>query len=267
MCAEKQGSHILLQMDNTTAVAYVRKQGGSRSLECNKIAREISHFCKSKNIWITVSHIPRISNEVADKESRVFNDQTEWMLHSEVFRDVTECLGVPDTDMFASRINHQCEKYCAWRPDPHAFAVDAFTVTWTNLFVYCFPPFSVVNRVLQKIQMEEAEVILIVPYWTTQSWFAKLTRMLIELPLLLPRKRDLLTLPFNKSARHPLAAKLRLMACRLSGKSSKAVGFRNRLKTSCWPHGDQGLKNNMTCTSRNGFHIQVDTVLIPLNQL
>lgn len=267
LCADLRDTHLKLLMDNTTAVAYVRQQGGSRSLKCNAIARDILQFCLTRNIWLSVSHIAGVDNVLADKESRVFNDQTEWMLDPEVYRDLTLCLGVPDADMFASRINHQCPKYCAWRPDPNAFAVDAFTVTWTNTFVYCFPPFSLVHRVLQKIQLEDAEAVVVVPYWTTQPWFAKLARMLIDSPLLLPRKRNLLTLPFDRAASHPLAGRLRLMACRLSGKDSRAVDFRTRLKTSCWPRGGHPPRNSTMFTSRNGLTIHVDRVSIPLNQL
>lgn len=38
LCNDKHNIHIHLLIDNTTAVAYVREQGGSRSLECNKMA-------------------------------------------------------------------------------------------------------------------------------------------------------------------------------------------------------------------------------------
>ena len=52
------------------------------------------------------------------------------------------------------------------------------------------------------------------PLWTTQTRLPVLARMLVDLPLLLPHRPDLLTLPFNLERRHPLHHKLRLMAGR-----------------------------------------------------
>ena len=39
----------------------------------------------------------------------------------------------PDIDLFASHINHQFPKYVSLRPDPEAFAIDAFSLDWSNL--------------------------------------------------------------------------------------------------------------------------------------
>ena len=72
------------------------------------------------------------------------------MLHGELFAKIAQIykLDNRDTiDMFASRLNYQLPKYVSYLPDPHAIAVDAFSVTW-NSIVYLFPPFSVIGRVL-----------------------------------------------------------------------------------------------------------------------
>ena len=87
--------------------------------------------------------------------------------------------------------------------------VDALTLTWTEHGFYAFPPFSLIPRCLQKISFDQAEGILIAPLWPTQPWFAKLLHMLTNCPLLLPRKKHLLTLIHKPQAQHPLH-KLRL---------------------------------------------------------
>jgi hypothetical protein len=61
-------------------------------------------------------------------------------------------------------------------------------MSWQNLFIYAFPPFSVIGKVLQKIEHEAIEAIVIVPYWTTQSWFNKFMNLLIDCHFFLPRK-------------------------------------------------------------------------------
>ena len=42
-------------------------------------------------------------------------------------------------------------------------AIDAFTLRWTNMSCYAFPPFSLLPRVLAKIRNDEALVLLIAP--------------------------------------------------------------------------------------------------------
>lgn len=48
------------------------------------------------------------------------------------FQDIIHLWGYPEIDLFASRINIKCDRYCSWHRDPEAFRVDAFTLEWTN---------------------------------------------------------------------------------------------------------------------------------------
>ena len=63
---------------------------------------------------------------------------------------------------------------------------------------HTFPPFSILQQVLQKISEEEATGLLVVPNWPTQIWWPYLMNMLIDFPLILPRKED--TLPTSTSS-------------------------------------------------------------------
>ena len=76
----------------------------------------------------------------------------------------------PEIDLFASRLNKQFDKYCSLWPDPNAFAIDAFTFPWTTEKFYCFPPFSCILLVLQKIKQDTATGILVVPKWPYTSF-------------------------------------------------------------------------------------------------
>ena len=49
---------------------------------------------------------------------------------------------VPDVDVFASGLNRQLDSYVSWRPDLMAITVDAFSMDWTDVSLYAFPPFS-----------------------------------------------------------------------------------------------------------------------------
>ena len=167
-------------------------------------------WCKSRGIWLTVSHIPGKSNVEADTRSRIFNDRKEWQLNH-IFERLTKRFGTPDVDLFASRLNYQIKPFVSWGPDPESWAVDAFSINWGNTYSYAFPPFSLLNRVLNKLRRDQADGMIIAPYWTTASWFPVLVDMLTSPPVLLPQGSRVLRLPHN--AVHPLHRQLQLMAC------------------------------------------------------
>lgn len=267
LCKNLNQSHIKVLTDNTTAVAYIRNMGGSHSLPCNQMAREIWEWCIPRGVWITVSHIPGKDNIVADRASRIFDDSTEWKLDSNIFREVTRILGQPNIDMFASRLNCQITPYVSWFSDPNALAVDAFTIEWSNYFVYAFPPFSVLPHTLQKIEREKSLAILIAPNWPSQPWYPKLLRLLIKRPILLPPQKTNVHLPFKRDKPHPLGVKLKLMACLLSGDPLQTKAFQQQYRQRSVTPGDQIHRNNTTHTWQNGNCLQVNGVWIPFLHL
>lgn len=123
----------------------------------------------------------------------------------------------PDIDFFASRINCLFPKYVLYRPDPEAFAIDAFSLQWSKLDFYAFPPFIVIPAVLSKIQREEA-LGVVLPDWPVQGWYPKALEILKQEPIYLKARRDLLRLPSHPEEVHPIWHKLNLLVCLLSGK-------------------------------------------------
>lgn len=95
--------------------------------------------------------------------------------------------------------------------------VDAFTLVWTKLDFYAFPPFALILRLLKKIQANQAEGVLIVPDWKSQPWFPLWKAMLVAPPIYFKPNKAIL-LSFCRKKYHPLAEKMTLMAGKLSGK-------------------------------------------------
>lgn len=217
-CHKFKNKHIQIFIDNTTAVAYVNNMGGSHSMICDDIAKEIWLWCIERDIWLSAVHLPGSVNVEADKASRVFDDNTEWQLRPDLFQLIIDKLITPEIDLFASRLNNQIARYVSWHPDPGAVAVDAFSVDWSTEIIYAFPPFSLIGKVLQKFVNDKAEGILIVPNWPTQTWFPQMMQLLVTEPLTLPKGKTMLTLPFKKELVHPLYPKLQLLACHLSAR-------------------------------------------------
>ena len=199
------GKHVKIMIDNTSAVFQINNMGTCHSEECNSLVVQIWEFCISHNIpWLTAAHIPGSSNVIADGESRHFHSQdTEWMLNSQLLTRALRTLNFqPEIDLFASRLNKQLPVFCSFRPDPEASFKTAFTISWANKKLYCFPPFSCISQVLQKIIQDQTTCVVVVPDWPTQAWYPLLTSLLILSPSWTTSyseafyERDLWTSPF-----------------------------------------------------------------------
>ena len=219
LCSHFSNLHVKVLSDNQTAVTYIRAMGGTHSITCNQITREIILWCKERQIWLTSSHLPGRLNVVADRASREFTDNTEWSLEATAVNKLVDKWGQPAVDMFASRLNYKVRNYVAWKPDPSASAIDAFTIDRANYdLIYCFPPLSLIGKVLQKIQVCQATAIVVVPCWSAQFWYPKLLKMLLQAPVQIPVTPNTLTLPHDPLLVHPLYPKSELIGCLLSGK-------------------------------------------------
>lgn len=134
-------SEILLRVDNTIAISYITRFGGTKIDHLNNLARKIWQWCERRHLWLFASYIPSRENTDADQKSRSVNIDTEWELADYAFKQITNNFGYPDIDMFASRINAKCKDYCFCHKDPFASTVDAFTIEWKNLYFYAFSIF------------------------------------------------------------------------------------------------------------------------------
>jgi hypothetical protein len=68
-------------------LTYINNMGGIRSKVCNELATNIWLWCIQRGIWLSASYI-YTSQNVADIESRKFNENIEWKLTSNVFRSL-----------------------------------------------------------------------------------------------------------------------------------------------------------------------------------
>ena len=73
-CKESKDCHIRLEMDNTTAVAYLNSMGGKKT-PCNTVAREMWLWSIQRNLWLSATHLPGVANVQADKQSRLIHER------------------------------------------------------------------------------------------------------------------------------------------------------------------------------------------------
>ena len=146
-------------------------------------------------------------------------------------------------------------------------AINAFPISWTPCNFYAFPPFSVIPKVLQKIQVEEATGLLIVPCWPTQPWWLLVMRLLVLENLVLPKKKHRLFLPQQPDLVHPLHQKLTLLMCHLSGKSLEGRGLLKLTTSLTLQSWRKGTKQQHKPFITYGNNTVVKGRLIPFQQL
>ena len=212
-----RGSVVLVASDNTTAVAYVNRQGGVRSRRLYRIADALFCVCAAGLITIRARHIQGKVNLVPDmlsRPDRIF--PAEWTLCSRALQVVFDRWGTPEVDVFATSINHRLPQYYSPVPDSAALAVDGMSQSWDGLFLYAFPPFGLLPMVVAKARATRPlSMILIAPDWPRSPWYQTVRQLSVE-SLVLPPLESLLTQPHTGQYRVP-GPELHLTAWRLCG--------------------------------------------------
>ena len=197
------GLNIHVATDNVTAKTYVNKGGGVRSRKCDTVAKKIWDWAEDSSNWVTASYIPGKLNVRADRKSREFQDHLEWSLSDNVFTRICKIFGTPDIDLFATRLNAKCPSFVARHPDPEAFHTDAFTMSWSGLNVYIFPPCSILFDVLRKIDKDRpSKAIVVAPDWPSAPWWTRLQRQASR-RLVIGRKKANVQLDAKMALRYP----------------------------------------------------------------
>ena len=68
---------IRIFIDNTTAICYINKGGGTRSSNLTMMANQINKWCESKSISLEAVYLPGKLNVIADEESRALGDSSD----------------------------------------------------------------------------------------------------------------------------------------------------------------------------------------------
>ena len=219
-----QGRTVAVFCDSTTAVAYLRKVGGTRSPLLTTLAQEILRWTESLSIRLAPQFLPGSNNVLADALSRPHQlPLTEWSLNVTVFLSLRRLWPV-QIDLFATSANHRCSIYFSPFRDPRSASTDAFLQSWDGLQAYTFHPVAVIPRVLAKLRASTGtELTLVVPQWAQRPWFSDLVQLSLAPPVILPSRPNLLRLPRSRHL-YPDLCRLRLHAWRLQ-RFTRAAGF------------------------------------------
>lgn len=110
--------HVHLRMDNRTAVAYLLKMGGTRSLVLVGIAQELWEYPLRKEISLTAEYLPGELNHEADWQSRHFRDSSNWKLNPNVFSYNRPVMGPPNNRSLCGSHEYTTSELCELVPRP-----------------------------------------------------------------------------------------------------------------------------------------------------
>jgi hypothetical protein len=170
---ELSGRCVLLREDNSCTEAVI-KNACSKSPILLAEFRLLWELADAMHVTFKVVRVASADN-VADAASR-FVDSEDYKLAPAVFQQLGQRWGPFDVDLFASAVNAQVPKFFSATRCPGTAGVDALMQCWSGMKCYGNPPFSAefMLQVVQKVRLEGAEVVLVVPAWHGQAWHQEL---------------------------------------------------------------------------------------------
>ena len=141
--------------DNTSAVAYLRSQGGTKSLTMNDLATDICLWLEKRGMTLVPRYLPGHLNVSADHLSRRGQIlMTEWSLNQTIADGIFRAWGRPFVDLFALGKNKKLAIYVSPIREETSWKVDSLVQNWDGLYAYAYPPTSLIRACLNKVRTE-----------------------------------------------------------------------------------------------------------------
>ena len=140
--------------------------------------------------------------------------------------------------------------------------MDAFNQDWKALQGrgYANPPWNLVGRVLNSVQQQQVTLVLIAPVWKSQPWYPKLLEMVVDFPILLPPRTDLI-LPTHPE--YVPEVMPQLAAWLISGDGTRTKKFQKRAQSCSSLPGGRNPPNPTTHSFTSGWSGAVHGMRIP----
>jgi hypothetical protein len=169
-----KGAALTIRTDSTpVAWAWTK---GSKIPGMNDAIARARNDAHMRGIHIKAVHIAGVDNTRADWLSR-HPDPQSYRLKPEMYRYVCHRFHYyPTLDLFASRHNRQCFRYCSRHPDLNSQG-NAFAVPWARMKLWLNPPWEIIHRVLLHLQAERARALVCLPHWPSASWWPLVVKM------------------------------------------------------------------------------------------
>ena len=121
-----QGDHVQLSLGSMTAVSFINRMEGTRSLPLCLAALHLWDMVLSRGCWVTAVWVSRDDNQLSDMLSKTQVAVWEFCVNQKILDNLWSHWFLPMVDVFASRDCHALPGYYSWYPDRQALAQDAF---------------------------------------------------------------------------------------------------------------------------------------------
>jgi hypothetical protein len=251
---------FLIRPDNTTAVCALDKIK-SRSLACLHQALRLVNFAALKHLSVRAIHFPGEESLIADGESRAYATMADLCMNEWLFDVINSRWGAFTFSLFDA--NYLCHglPYGAWKVDPYSTWRDSMIHDWREApqpaNYYAFPPFHMLNRVLERVRLFDIDMICIVaPVWPGRIWWPTMMDMLVDWPLIVPFDENHFFLPGKRlslrSSQRWWTRDWSMGIFPISAKLSKRKAFRHLLSTTLSTDGPRELRARMAVLGENG---------------
>lgn len=137
----------MLQIDNTTAVSYIQRQGGT-----SRISDTYTPYGHSATWWIfkpLIFQLHRTSWRISSVASSSIH--TNGPRNHQVLLHICNQFGTPDLDLMATPLNNKFSCFLSRVSFPTAIAVDILLSPWKANLIYVFPPLPVIFKPFLRI--------------------------------------------------------------------------------------------------------------------
>lgn len=185
-----QNAHILIQSDNRTLIAYIRKEGGTKSIALLALTAKLLNILDRHKIIVSAYYLPGRYNIIADRLSRK-KPPAEWHLLPQATQKVFRKWGRPQIDLFATWESAVVENYVSIDcKDQSASYIDAFSRPWKYQLAWVFPPPSLIPRVLAHLNNAQGIYLVVAPEWPRAFWLPDLKARALEHPFEIMNLRE-----------------------------------------------------------------------------
>jgi hypothetical protein len=162
---------ILWRIDNTTALAHIRKEGGLRGRALLKGSREDPPFHPPAST-ASAACIHPFGRERPGRRSLEVPVDPGLAPRPQGFSPDIGSQGSPQINLFASRQSAQTRHFFSWNAADVPEAIDALSQKWDFKLAFLFPPIPLLKRIIRKLELSRGTFLLVTSYWDAQTWFA-----------------------------------------------------------------------------------------------
>ena len=152
--------------DNTSAVAYLRNQGGRQIAHNERLATELCLWSEKRGMTVVPYYLLGHLKVLADHLSRRGQIlKTDWSLNQTVADRIFRAWGRPFVDLFALGKNTKLARYVSPIREETSWKVDNLVQNWNGLYTHCVPSDKPVKGLSNQGQNRKREIVRIAPGW------------------------------------------------------------------------------------------------------